>query len=124
MTEALSWLKQYPKGLAGNRFDQPGMAEAYIQTLYQLGAVSVEVELPGPDDQPDYTSTLIVKLPQAPEQRQSLFDCYRKEAEELGEDFGGEDSWVEFDSTANGEPTWKEEALEDQGQQTLTFWWD
>ncbi len=120
--EALSWLNTYPEGLDGNRFDQPGMALAYIQKLYQLGASQVEVELSEPDAQ--QASTLIVSLPENPEQRQALFNAYRQEAETYGEDFGGEDNWVEFSSTDNGEPIWDEEELADNGQTSLTFWWD
>lgn len=108
LPEARGFLKQHPEGLDSNKFDRRGKAAAYVEALYQAGAVQVRVD--GLSESGQRATTLVVELPSDPAQRQALFGMYNTEVEEFGEGFGGEQT----------DP----DPVAENGQRTLTFWWD
>jgi len=107
--EARAWLKtnQNKYALASNRFGDVKNARAFVERLYKLGATRVEVsnvyseperiaEEGGP-----YADTLVVTLPTNKVVRKKLFALCSVESKK-----------------ETGEP------CVDNGEDTLTFWWD
>lgn len=99
--EALGWLKD-GNCLAGNRFTD-SEAIAFVERLYEAGAIDVEVIDINIARTPQYADSLDVLLPKDPKSREKLFKISN---EELQIEFPGE----------------KEEI--DKGQKGLFFWWD
>jgi hypothetical protein len=107
--EALAWLESNPNpyALAGNRFYSTKDAIAFVNMLYEAGAVEVLVTNIYDEDwriQAEggpYADTLIVRLPQDTEKRKKLFEISNDEA--VREGFSPE---------------------RDIGQETLMLWWD
>ena len=107
--EARAWLRnnRNESALASNRFGPSSEARAFVDSLYQNGAVKVTVD--NIMDEPDrieeeggpYADTLIVQLPEEKNRRDALFEIHRVESQREGFDF-----------------------TPDQGQQHLLFWWD
>ncbi|MCM3115718.1 hypothetical protein M3610_10500 [Neobacillus sp. MER 74] len=90
--EALEWLRhnKNPSALASDRFGETANAIKFVEKLYELGALKVNVigildeseridEEGGP-----YATALIVELPQDSENRDKLIEFYKKEMEEQG----------------------------------------
>ncbi|MFO0576163.1 MAG: hypothetical protein U1A78_19340 [Polyangia bacterium] len=106
--EARAFLKQHPQGLDSNKFDRTGKAAAFVEALYQAGAVQVRVD--GLREGGQRATTLVAELPEDPAQRAALFGMYNTEVEQYGESFGGEET----------DP----DPVTERGQRTLTFFWD
>lgn len=89
--EARAWLQQNrnPSPLASNRFSSPALALAFVEQLYQAGAIDVLIV--EPLDEPErlrreggpYADRLLVRLPADCRQRNELYQIY---ADELGID--------------------------------------
>ncbi|MED1466926.1 hypothetical protein [Bacillus salipaludis] len=90
--EALKWLKnnKNPSALASDRFGETPYAIKFVEKLYELGALKVNVigildenerieEEGGP-----YATALIVDIPQDEDKRDKLIKFYKKEMEEQG----------------------------------------
>ena len=105
--EAREWLKKNDNEspLATNRFDDSEEALSFVNKLYELGAVRVEVdnileedwriqEEGGP-----YADTLIVILPKDAEKKKTLIKLQTKEF-----------------------PAW--ETQSNSGEEQAVFWWD
>ena len=107
--EALAWLASNPNpyALAGNRFYSTEDAIAFVEMLYEAGAVEVLVTNIYDEDWRieaeggPYADTLILRLPQDSEKRKRLFEISNDEA--VREGFSPE---------------------RDTGQETLLLWWD
>lgn len=107
--EALEWLRsnENPNALASNRFCSTAEAVAFVERLYDLGAVSVLVsgvrrELSrAAEEGGPYADGLVVVLPEDSETRQRLFRVAQEEARRERSD-----------------PT------TDWGQQQILLWWD
>lgn len=110
LIDALTWFEgnQNPSAFATNRFQETEKALAFVHRLYEMGAEQVLVtgiydeawrtqQEGGP-----YADTLVVLMPDDPVKRQALLDLCAEETE-------GEDP---------------EEIKQDNGQQSITFWWD
>lgn len=90
--EALEWLKSNnnPSALATNRFGETVNAIKFVEKLYELGALEVNVigildERERVEDEGGpYASSLIVELPQDNEKRNKIIEFYKKEMEEQG----------------------------------------
>jgi hypothetical protein len=90
--EALEWLRhnQNPSALASDRFGDTANANKFIEKLYELGALKVNVI--GILDEPErieeeggpYATALIVDLPQDEDKRYKISKFYKKEMEEQG----------------------------------------
>lgn len=90
--EALDWLKnnKNPSALATNRFGDTENAIRFVEKLYELGAVNVNVI--GILDEPEriedeggpYATALIVNLPEDREKRNKILEFYKREIEEQG----------------------------------------
>lgn len=127
MIEALHWLKSTPDALiADNRFGSADEAALFITRLYEAGALEVSI-----DEEKlvrdNYADGFVVTLPAEHTMRESLFDIYREEQEEFGEDFGGEsneDDSVPDDEELADDEDFDQEMLQDRAQLTLTFSWD
>ncbi|WP_066061401.1 hypothetical protein [Neobacillus soli] len=89
--EALEWLttNKNPSALASDRFGETANAIKFVEKLYELGALKVNVI--GILDEPErieeeggpYATALIVELPQE-DKREKLIQFYKKEMEEQG----------------------------------------
>lgn len=107
--EARAWLESNPNpyAFAGNRFASTEEALAFVNTLYEAGALKVYVT--GIYDEKwridaeggPYADTLIVRLPSDTESRKILFEISNEEA--VSEGFLPE---------------------KDTGQEELLLWWD
>lgn len=107
--EAKTWLEAnpHPYALAGNRFASTKEAIAFVELLYEHGAV--EVLVTGIYDEDwrieseggPYADTLIIRLPSDPSLREGIFDLVNEEARKEG--------FV---------------AERDIGQEELLLWWD
>ena len=106
---ARSWLasNKNDSALATNRFDTTANAAAFVERLFSLGAVEVYVGDPM-DEQGriareggPYADTVIVKLPNDPDMRRTLFKLFATEARREG-----------FTPVA------------DVGQEHYLLWWD
>src|SRR4051794_3459712 len=90
--EALEWLKtnKNPSALASDRFGEIANASKFVESLYELGALKVNVI--GILDEPErieeeggpYATALIIELPKDNEKRDKLIKFYKKEMEEQG----------------------------------------
>ena len=90
--EALEWLRhnKNPSALASDRFGETANAIKFVEKLYELGALKVNVI--GILDEPErieeeggpYATALIADLPQDSENRDKLIEFYKKEMEEQG----------------------------------------
>jgi hypothetical protein len=107
--EALTWLESNPNpyALAGNRFYSTKDAIAFVEMLYEVGAMEVLVTSIYDEDWRikaeggPYADTLIIRLPHDSEKRNGLFKIVNEEAAREG--FSPEI---------------------DIGQETLLLWWD
>ncbi|SMQ81536.1 hypothetical protein SAMN05444673_4367 [Bacillus sp. OV166] len=94
--EALEWLttNKNPSALASDRFGETANAIKFVEKLYELGALKVNVigildeserieEEGGP-----YVTSLTVDLPPDNEKRDKLIKFYKKEMEEQGIEAG------------------------------------
>ncbi|HEU4882301.1 MAG TPA: hypothetical protein VFT45_08655 [Longimicrobium sp.] len=108
--EAREWLAAngHPAPLAANRFDEKPEAEAFVETLYEAGAVQVVVAADCIRDDEDerahggpYADGLRVRLPAEPQARRAVLAIINREAEEEG-----------FDP------------YDDAGQDVVFLWWD
>lgn len=107
--EAREWLKNNnsPSPLASNRFMDKEEALEFVEGLYEAGAEKVSVV--HVKDEPDriaegggpYSDYLIVTLPEEAKKRSALFKIHAVEAKNEG-----------FD------------AVPDNGEKELFFWWD
>ncbi|WP_312471348.1 hypothetical protein [Neobacillus sp.] len=94
--EALEWLKSNnnPSALASDRFGETANSIKFVEKLYELGALKVNVIdiLDEPerieDEGGPYATSLIVDLPQDQEKRNRIIDFYKIEIEEQGIDEG------------------------------------
>ncbi|MBU8878881.1 hypothetical protein BGM26_07765 [Bacillus sp. FJAT-29790] len=90
--EALEWLNNNnnPSALASNRFGETVNAIKFVEKLYELGAIKVNVigildEAERIEDEGGpYATSLIVDLPQDKEKRNKIIAFYKKEMEEQG----------------------------------------
>ncbi|MDD3646880.1 MAG: hypothetical protein PHS44_00045 [Candidatus Dojkabacteria bacterium] len=108
-TEASKWLQgnNNPSALASNRFGTTQKALVFVEKLYELGAQKVLIdnifneESRIESEGGPYADSIIVELPTDPDKRTKLYELYNAEA--LNEGF---------------------EETEDDGADSLTFWWD
>lgn len=87
-----------------------------------------------PDTAEPVVPALTVVLPTDPEKRSRIFGLFHQEAEQFGQDFGGDDGQyremtraeaeVLGDPSLEGELVYIDDPLADTGQTTLMFWWD
>lgn len=124
MIEALQWLKSTPgASIAGNRFSSAEEAERFISKLYDAGALDVSI-----DEEKlireNYAETFVVTLPADPNMRAEIFDIYREEQREFGDEFGGDDGGEDESVEFEDEDYEEGEELQDREQLTLTFLWD
>ena len=136
--EAKDWFTRHPKAfLAGNRFDNRVEIFSYLNELYWAGAEQVLIDLDEvvrPDTAEPVAPALTVVLPTNPEKRSRIFELFYREAEQFGQDFGGDDGQYREmtraeaeelgDPSLEGELIYIDDPLADTGQKTLTFWWD
>jgi hypothetical protein len=90
--EALEWLRnnKNPSALASERFGETANAIIFVEKLYELGALKVNVI--GILDEPErieeeggpYATTLIVEIPPDNEKRDKLIEFYKTEMKEQG----------------------------------------
>jgi len=122
--EAREWLAQ-GRRFGGDSFQRHDARE-FVDRLYQAGAAHVTIGAGG--------DIMIVQLPEEPAARQRLFAIYNTEVDELGEEFGGEDTrgheMTLEEARAIGAPEavgeWVVDDLHvhDSGQTVLRFCWD
>jgi hypothetical protein len=105
--EARQWLRNNPREgpLASNRFEDTRDALAFVDALYEAGAVRVVVDAINDDkiemaEGGPSAEALIVRLPNDPDKRNRLLGIASAE------------------SAREGEP------VADIGRETLYFWWD
>ncbi|MBU0975251.1 MAG: hypothetical protein ABIE03_05355 [Patescibacteria group bacterium] len=107
--EAREWLKsnKNPSAFASNRFGSTGEALAFIEKLYELGAEKVLIDNIFDEESRiekeggPYADSILIKMPNDPVKRSSLYKVYNSEA--VNEGF---------------------EEIEGEGSNSLTLWWD
>ncbi|WHY83973.1 hypothetical protein QNH39_14900 [Neobacillus novalis] len=90
--EALEWLKSNnnPSALATDRFGETANAIKFVEKIYELGALKVNVigildeQERIEDEGGPYATALIVDLPQDHEKRNRIIEFYKIEIEEQG----------------------------------------
>lgn len=122
--EARAWLTQSgpERNFGGNRFEDLAQAKEFVDRLYRMGALKVEVDNIRSQAKTEtrivdgkaeviavagsrfYADTLRVTLPELPAQRKEILKLYNREAQE-----------------ESGE---KDSSQRDRGQKFLEFWWD
>lgn len=121
--EARSWIARGGT-FGGDCFVNHHEATSFVDALYAAGATLVEVR----------DHTLVVTLPDDRDARSRLFAMYNAEVDRFGEEFGGEETagheMTREEAVSIGVPDAEGEWVVDDlhvtenGQQTLSFWWD
>ena len=105
--DAREWIQNNGREgpLASNRFEGKEDALAFVEALYEAGAVKVVVDAINDDEIEaaeggPYAESLLVRLPSDPEKRERIFAIVDAESKKVGEQ------------------------VADVGKETLYFWWD
>ncbi|MEO8845658.1 MAG: hypothetical protein ABI591_04480 [Kofleriaceae bacterium] len=122
-TDARAWLDR-GETIGGDSFHARHEPRAFVDALFAAGATAVSVEA--------RQRLLVVGLPADATARVRLFAIYNLEVDELGEEFGGEETpghemtAEEADLLGAEVGEWIVDDLHavDSGQTALHFWWD